>query len=150
MAKTVSRAAGNRNDRESGGGAVPSRAERRIEEFAEDLGRLLGTARAKAEGWIGQRRNVARRLEEIRDTAGELLKRLGGGWKSADRAVRADSPAATARPRKAAAPPDTPPAAPPQPRKKRTMSAAARQAISEAQKARWARQKRDARKAENE
>ena len=38
-------------------------AEEKIEEFAEDLGRLLGSARAKAEGWIGQRRAITKHLE---------------------------------------------------------------------------------------
>src|SRR5687767_12104947 len=49
-----------------------------IEGFAEDLGRLLGAARAKAEGWLGQRQNVARQLEQIRDTAAGLLNQLTG------------------------------------------------------------------------
>ena len=43
-------------------------ASSKIEDFAEDLGRLLGTARAKAEGWLGQRQNVAKQLEQIGDT----------------------------------------------------------------------------------
>ena len=49
-----------------------------IESFAEDLGRLLGTARAKAESWLGQRQNVAKQLEQIRDTAAGLLSQLTG------------------------------------------------------------------------
>ena len=39
-------------------------ASSKIEDFAEDLGRLLGTARATAEGWISQRQNVAKQLEQ--------------------------------------------------------------------------------------
>ena len=49
-----------------------------IETFAEDLGSILGTTRAKAENWLGQRQNVAKQLEQIRDTASELLNQLTG------------------------------------------------------------------------
>ncbi len=89
-------------------------AEHRIEEFAEDLGRLLGTARSKAEGWLGQRKQIVQHLEGIRDTATDLLGQLGHkGEEYAQGVVR----------------------------RKRTMSAAARKAISDAQKRRWALQK---------
>ena len=50
--------------------------EHKIEEFAEDLGGLLGTARAKAEGWLGQRQEIVKHLSEIRDTATKLLSDL--------------------------------------------------------------------------
>src|SRR3954470_12015159 len=43
-------------------------AEHKIEEFPEDLGHLLGTARSKAEGWLGQRKQIVDHLEGIRDT----------------------------------------------------------------------------------
>ena len=45
--------------------------------FAEDLGKILGTAKAKAEGWLGQRTQIAKTLESIRDTASQLLSDLG-------------------------------------------------------------------------
>src|SRR3984893_11480572 len=51
--------------------------EHKIEEFAEDLGGLLGTARAKAEGWLGRRQEIVKHLSEIRDTATKLLSDLG-------------------------------------------------------------------------
>ena len=120
--------------------SIPAAAEHKIEEFAEDLGRLLGTARAKAEGWIGQRQTVAKHLEDIRDTATELLKKLGGSWGSSTPDGDSDGTRRTGRPRNGAAAEqsDVVTGGP----KKRTMSAAARKAISDAQKARWARQKR--------
>src|SRR5688500_19682048 len=59
-------------------GASGAGSQSRSEGFAEDLGRLLGAARAKAEGWLGQRQNVARQLEQIRDTAAGLLNQLTG------------------------------------------------------------------------
>jgi hypothetical protein len=88
-----------------------------IEGFAEDLGRLLGTAQSKAEGWIGQRQTIARQLEQIRDTASGLLSQLSshasrrGRRRTAARAL---------------------------PARTRRLSRAARKAISDAQKRRWA------------
>jgi hypothetical protein len=102
-----------------------------MEGFAEDLGRLLGTARAKAEGWLGQRQNVAKQLEQIRDTANDLLNQLTGG-----RVGRRKSPG---RPRKQAMGPRAT-ASGASPRRK--LSAKARAAISRAQKKRWAALKR--------
>jgi hypothetical protein len=115
----------------------------KIDDFAEELGRLLGTAEAKAKGWLGQREQIAKTLEGIRDTATRLLGDLGH---QAARAVRRGRPvgsknAAThgpGRPKgsgKAGAP-----------RKRRKMSAAARAKISAAQKKRWAKQKAEDKK----
>src|SRR5260221_6295139 len=61
--------------RASGDNATPT--EHKLEQFAEDLGGLLGTARAKAEGWLGQRQEIVKHLSEIRDTATKLLSDLG-------------------------------------------------------------------------
>ncbi len=51
--------------------------ESKFEDFAEELGKLLGNAQAKAEGWLGQRTQIAKSLEGIRDTASKLLTDLG-------------------------------------------------------------------------
>lgn len=91
-----------------------------ITAFAEDLGKVLGTAKAKAEGWLGQRAQIAKTLESIRDTASKLLADLGH---------RAQRVAGRGRPKKSSTPV----------RKRRKMSAKARAAISAAQKARWAK-----------
>jgi hypothetical protein len=110
--------------------------EQKIEDFAEDLGRMLGTARAKAEGWLGQRQAIAKHLSDIRDTASKLLSDLGH---EAQRVVRRGRPAGSGRG------PGRPKRGPGRRagsgRKRRTMSAEARKAISEAQKRRWAAQK---------
>jgi hypothetical protein len=110
--------------------------EQKIEDFAEDLGRMLGTARAKAEGWLGQRQAIAKHLNEIRETASKLLTDLGH---EAQRVARRGRPAGSGRG------PGRPKRGPGRPagsgRKRRTMSAEARKAISEAQKKRWAAQK---------
>ena len=57
----------------------------RVEAFAEDLGRLLGAARAKAEGWLGQRKAIAKHLEDVRDTAANLLSQMTGARGGRDR-----------------------------------------------------------------
>jgi hypothetical protein len=41
-------------------GESATSTEHKIEELGEDLGRLLGTARAKAEGWLGQRQEIVK------------------------------------------------------------------------------------------
>ena len=112
--------------------------EAKVEEFAEDLGRVLGTARAKAEGWIDQRKTITTELAKIRDTASELLTQLAGRGADMAPTVRRGP----GRPRKDAiragevyAP------APPTKRQRRKMSAAGRARISKAQKLRWAKQK---------
>ena len=123
--------------REGGSGSALSKsAEARIEGFAEDLGNLLGTARAKAENWMGQRQTIVKNLTELRDTATKLLSDLGH---QAQRMARRGRPAGT----KNAAPVKRGPGRPAGSgrKKKRKMSAAARKAISDAQKRRWAAQK---------
>ena len=116
--------------------ALGKSAEARIEGFAEDLGNLLGTARAKAENWMGQRQTIVKNLTELRDTATKLLSDLGH---QAQRMARRGRPAGT----KNAAPVKRGPGRPGGSgrKKKRKMSAAARKAISDAQKRRWAAQK---------
>ena len=104
-----------------------STTENKIEGFAEDLGRLLGSAQLKAEGWLGQRTQIAKSLVGIRDTAAKLLSDLGH---EAERVVRAG------RRKKEVV------QFAPQPKSKlqrRKLSARARKAISDAQKARWAK-----------
>jgi ParB-like chromosome segregation protein Spo0J len=108
---------------------APTGTEHKIEAFAEDLGRLLGSAQAKARGWLGQRKEIVKHLSDIRDTATKLLSDLGH---EAGRVVRRGRPPSTSQ---YAAQPIS------RPRRRRKMSAKARAAISAAQKARWAKQK---------
>jgi hypothetical protein len=113
-------------------------AERKLEGFTEDLSRLLGDAKSKAEGWIGQRKHITEYLAGIQDTAASLLNQLGVG--EAPRRGRKRG-----RPRKAS----TSGAAESQPGpsgkagRKRTMSREARARISAAQKRRWAKLRRE-------
>jgi hypothetical protein len=122
--------------RQRGSVSALRKSQARIEGFAEDLGNLLGTARAKAENWMGQRRTIVKNLTELRDTATKLLSDLGH---QAERMARRGRPAGSRN----AAPVKRGPGRPAGAgrKKKRKMSAAARKAISDAQKRRWAAQK---------
>ena len=106
----------------------------KIEEFAEDLGRILGTARSKAEGWLSQRQAIVKQLTQLRDEASTLLTQLGQG---AERVIRRGRPAGSVNVAKRG--PGRPKGS--GRRGRRKMSAAARAKISAAQKLRWAKQK---------
>jgi hypothetical protein len=112
--------------------------EEKIVDFAEDLGRLLGTAQRKASEWMGQRQAVVQQLQEIRSTADELLTQL------TERARAAAGMGGRKRGRPPASTSSTEPARRGRPpgRKRRTMSAEARERIAAAQRRRWAKVKR--------
>ena len=119
-----------------------STTKQKIEDFAEDLGKLLGSARSKAESWLSQRKAIVKHLSEVRDAASGVLAQLGHeaavAGRRGQRAVKAITAGihkrAPARPKRSMR------------KKKRTMSAEARKAISEAQKRRWAIQRAGAKK----
>jgi hypothetical protein len=125
-----------------------AKAEHKIEDFAEDLGKMLGHARNKAEGWLGQREQIVKNLTQLRDEASKLLSQLGHEAAVAGRRGRKAVNTAVAGIRRG----------PGRPvgsknaiiivggKKKRTMSAKARAAISAAQKLRWAKVKAGAKK----
>jgi hypothetical protein len=52
--------------------------EQRVAAFAEQLGRIVGTIQAKAEGWM-DRETLNRQLASVRDGAAHLLEQLGSG-----------------------------------------------------------------------
>src|SRR3982751_904770 len=56
-----------------------SSLETTVVNFAEDLGRILGTAQRKAEDWMNQRQAITEQLTQIRDTATKYLSQLTGG-----------------------------------------------------------------------
>jgi hypothetical protein len=117
-----------------GGMARTASSSGKLEEFAEDLGRMLGTARSKADSWLGQRQAIVKQLTQLRDEASKLLSQLGHG---AERVIRRGRPAGSGSVAKRG------PGRPKGPRRggRRKMSAAARAKISAAQKLRWAKQK---------
>ena len=130
MAKKTARVKPDAQRDQSAGTSAVQAAENRLEDFAEDLGRLLGHAQNKAASWLEQRKAIAERLTNVRDTAASLLAQIG--LTEPARARRAQQPVVKRGPGRP----------PKQGRRKRTMSAEARAKISAAQKARWARQKR--------
>jgi hypothetical protein len=109
--------------------------------FAEDLGRILGVAQGKAEDWLNQRKAISDQLAQIRDTATKYLQQITEG---AEDVVATYLPRSRRRGRPPGSTGKRPgPGRPPgSGKKKRTMSATARQAISDAQKRRWAKQKK--------
>jgi hypothetical protein len=109
--------------RRSGPDSAGTSSETRMINFAEDLGRLLGTAQAKASTWLNQRQQIAKQLTQVRDTAERLLGELtSSGAKVAAGVRRGARQAAGSR----------------QPRPRRRMSAETRKRLSEAAKKRWA------------
>ena len=118
-------------------------AEHKIEDFAADLDNMLGQARSKAEGWIGQRHAIVKDLTALRDEATKLLGRLGHDAAVAGRrGPKAMNKAVAGISRRPGRPTGSTNAIIfVGGRKKRTMSAKARAAISAAQKKRWAKVK---------
>ena len=111
---------------------APGRVGRKVEDFAEDLGRLLGGAERKASEWLSQREDVAKQLVQLRDKATQLLSQLGaaaGSRLGRGRGLTSAAPARRGRP-------------PGSGKKKRTMSPEARERIAAAQRKRWAKVKR--------
>ena len=109
-------------------------------DFAEDLGRILGSAQRKASTWLSQRTTILEQLTNVRDTASQLIQQLTGGEGKGDgrrgAARRGRRPGGGAQQT-----PSAPAEAGQTGQKRRTMSAEARRRISEAQKARWAAQR---------
>jgi hypothetical protein len=113
-------------------------------DFAEDLGKLLGSVQNRATTWIQQRKDITDQLTQIRDTANQYLQQLGAeGAHLVQRFQKARrGPGAAAS---ASAPPPAGSSEAPAPgptTQKRTMSAEARARIAEAQRRRWAKLRR--------
>jgi hypothetical protein len=98
--------------------AAAAAAGHKIEEFAEDLGRIFGQAESKAAAWMNQRTAILEQLTAVRDKASGLIASLSGGNTAARGRSRGRGKQG-----------------------KRTvkLSAAGRAAISAAQKLRWAK-----------
>ena len=113
-------------------------------DFAEDLGRLLGTAESKARGWLDQRSAIADKLTQVRDSADQLLRQLSGSATGLAQGLARGV-------RRRGRPPGSKNTTKRAGRKKRPpMSAEARQRIADAQRKRWAKQKRAAKKTSGE
>jgi hypothetical protein len=76
--------------------------EQRVIAFAEQVGRMVGTIQAKADGWM-DRETLNKQIASVRDDATKLLEQLAGGAKKATTRARAAAAAArksSKRPRK--------------------------------------------------
>jgi len=107
--------------------------------FAEDLGRILGTAQRKAEDWMNQRQAITEQLTQIRDTATKYLSQLAGGTNGAGIRRRGRPRVETLGgdvPAPFSATPET--AGGGRKRKRRGMSAAQRKAVGERMRKYWA------------
>jgi hypothetical protein len=73
MAKRVATQAETNNSVEG----TTTAADVTLETFAEDLGRMIGSAQNKAANWLQQRDSLVKHLENVRDSASQLLTQLG-------------------------------------------------------------------------
>ena len=64
--------------------------EQRVVAFAEQLGRIVGTVQAKADGWMN-REALTRQIASVRDSAAELLEQLAAATKASKSAPTATS-----------------------------------------------------------
>ena len=101
-------------------------AERKIVDYAENLGHFLGSVRAKVSTWNSERQQLVKHLSALVSDAQGLLTELGHQAAGAGRRAHRAAVAAGEKRRG---------------RKRRRMSAAARAKISAAQKRRWAKVK---------
>lgn len=67
--------------------------EQRVMAFAEQLGRMVGTIQAKADGWLDGEA-LPKQIATIRDEAAHLLEQLTGGAKKATKKATAAAAAA--------------------------------------------------------
>jgi hypothetical protein len=96
----------SRNEKAAGesNGSTVDAVEQRMVAFAEQLGRVVGTVQAKAEGWL-DRDALNAQVAQVRDSAVELLEQLSGKSaaapakaKEADAGPRAKSAARGTKP----------------------------------------------------
>lgn len=87
-------AAGSTTTTSAPGAPVADAMEQRVIAFAEQLGRMVGTIQAKADGWLDTEA-LPKQIATIRDEAAHLFDQLTGGAKKATK--RATAAAAAAR-----------------------------------------------------
>jgi hypothetical protein len=74
---------------------TPDAMEQRVVAFAEQLGRMVGTVQARAEGWM-DREALNKQIASVRDSAAELLDQLSDGVTSLTGTAKKAAAAATA------------------------------------------------------
>ena len=71
----------------TGNSTASDAMEQRVVAFAEQLGRIVGTVQARAEGWM-DRDALNQQIASVRDSAAELLDRLAEGVTSVTKTAR--------------------------------------------------------------
>ena len=89
MAKRARNSAGATSSGADGGAEAGSISEERLGDFAEDLGRFLGSTQAKASAWLDQRKKLLDNLMKVRDTAALHRAAWRGLVPGADSSARA-------------------------------------------------------------
>lgn len=77
--------------------ATADAMEQRVVAFAEQLGRIVGTVQARAEGWM-DRDALNKQIAGVRDGAAELLEQLAGSVTSIAGAAKKSAPRAAVKP----------------------------------------------------
>ena len=96
MAKSGSgtqRAAGGPTTTSTPGATAADAMEQRMTAFAEQLGRIVGTIQAKADGWLDGEA-LPKQIATVRDEAAHLLDQLTGSAKKATKKATAAAAAA--------------------------------------------------------
>lgn len=75
------------------GATAADAMEQRVMAFAEQLGRMIGTIQAKADGWL-EAETLHQQVASIRDDAAHLLEQLTGGARKASEKATAAAAAA--------------------------------------------------------
>jgi hypothetical protein len=75
------------------GATAADAMEQRVMAFAEQLGRIVGTIQAKADGWL-ESEVLQKQVTTVRDEASHLLAQLKGGAKKATKKATAAAAAA--------------------------------------------------------
>ena len=86
-------AAGGTTPTSAPGATAADAMEQRVVAFAEQLGRIVGTIQAKADGWLDGE-TLQRQIAAVRDDATQLLDQLTGGAKKATNKAKAAAVAA--------------------------------------------------------
>jgi hypothetical protein len=80
--------AGGATTTNASGATTADAMERRVVAFAEQLGRIVGTIQAKAEGWM-ERETLHTQIASVSDGAAHLLEQLAGSTTKASNKKRA-------------------------------------------------------------
>jgi hypothetical protein len=99
MAKRNSSISNQRtNNQNASSASTVDSVEQRVVALAEQVGRIVGTVQAKAEGWF-DRKALSDQFASVRDSAADMVKHLAGAEKAPSKPTRARAADATQRSR---------------------------------------------------